>query len=242
MGLTVGETTFTDQDYADDAVLFTDDPSRPNWTQILMRFDADAQTMGLHKRQTPKRRLWNDCSHPRTYRSLKLLTALHTWAVTSAHAVVPHRRCSDVLVLPQVSPGVGQLTSVWQQSRLSLHTKLRLYDALVVSVLLYGAEIWTLTKSDEQKLQSFQMSCLRQILGIRWFDFVPNVPVMNQTQQQCICNRIRDRQISIFGHVCRLQVQGSVPVHGALRLVVNTRAGHRPDDRPEWKRSRGRPR
>ena len=46
MGITVGETTFTDQDYADDAVLFTDDPS--NWTQILTRFDADAQTMGLH--------------------------------------------------------------------------------------------------------------------------------------------------------------------------------------------------
>jgi len=46
MGITVGETTFTDQYYADDAVLFTDDPS--NWTQTQTRFDADAQTMGLH--------------------------------------------------------------------------------------------------------------------------------------------------------------------------------------------------
>jgi len=70
---------------------------------------------------------------------------------------------------------MGLLTSVWRQSRLSMRTKLRLYNALVVSVLLYGAETWTLTKSDEQKLESFQMSCLRQILGIRWFDFVPNV-------------------------------------------------------------------
>jgi len=50
---------------------------------------------------------------------------------------------------------MGQLTSVWRQSRLSLHTKLRLYNALVVSVLLYGAETWILTKSDEQKLESF---------------------------------------------------------------------------------------
>jgi len=46
MGITVGETTFTDRDYADDAVLFTDDPN--NWAQILTRFDTDAQTMGLH--------------------------------------------------------------------------------------------------------------------------------------------------------------------------------------------------
>ena len=33
-----------------------------------------------------------------------------------------------------------------------------------------------------------------------------------------------------------------MPAHEALRLVVNSRAGHRPDDRPEWKRPRGRPR
>jgi len=36
-------------------------------------------------------------------------------------------------------------------------------------------------------------------------------------------------------------VPQSAPGHEALRLVVNTRAGHRPDDRPEWKLPRGRP-
>ena len=45
---------------------------------------------------------------------------------------------------------------------------------------------------------------------------------------------------TIFGHVRRLQ--GTVPAHEALRLAVNTRAGRRPDARPEWKRPRGRPR
>jgi len=55
---------------------------------------------------------------------------------------------------------------------------------------------------------------------------------------QSIRNRIRDRRISVFGHVRRLQ--GSVPAHEALRLVVNSHAGHRPDDRPAWKRPRDR--
>jgi len=64
--------------------------------------------------------------------------------------------------------------------------------------------------------------------------------LLNQTQQRSICSRIRDRRLSICGHVRRLRE--SAPAHEALRLVVNTRAGHRPDDRPEWKRSRGRPR
>jgi len=46
MGITVGSTTSTDQVYADDAVLFTDDQS--TWTQILTCFDAACQSMGLH--------------------------------------------------------------------------------------------------------------------------------------------------------------------------------------------------
>ena len=65
---------------------------------------------------------------------------------------------------------------------------------------------------------------------------------MNQTQQRSICSGIRDRRSSIFGHVRRLQE--SVPAHevGLLHLAVNTRASQRPDDRPDWKRPRGRPR
>jgi len=106
----------------------------------------------------------------------------------------------------------------------------------------YGAETWTLTKFDEPKLVAFKTSCLRRLLGIRWYDFVTNASVMNQTQQRGICSRIRDRHVSIFGHVRRLQE--SVPAHevGLLHLAVNTRAGQRPDDRPDRKRPRGRPR
>jgi len=45
MGIIVGCSRFTDQDYADDAVLFTDCPSK--WPPILSSFDEAAHTMGL---------------------------------------------------------------------------------------------------------------------------------------------------------------------------------------------------
>jgi len=45
MGITVGSSRFTDQDYANDAVLFTDCPSK--WPTILSSFDEAAHTMGL---------------------------------------------------------------------------------------------------------------------------------------------------------------------------------------------------
>jgi len=50
---------------------------------------------------------------------------------------------------------------------------------------------------------------------------------MNQTQQESICSTISSRRHSIFGHVRRL---------------CESRAGHQPDNRPGWRRPRGRPR
>ena len=43
-----------------------------------------------------------------------------------------------------------------------------------------------------------------------------------------------------FGHVRR--PCESAPAHEALRLAVDTRVGRRPDNRPGWRRLRGRPR
>ena len=60
-------------------------------------------------------------------------------------------------------------TSAWKRTGLSLQTKIRLYNALVISVLLYGSETWTLLKADKRRLEAFHMNCQRRILGIRWF-------------------------------------------------------------------------
>jgi len=46
LGITLGDAVFTDLDYADDAVLFTQDSGR--WQADLKRFDEAATTMGLH--------------------------------------------------------------------------------------------------------------------------------------------------------------------------------------------------
>ena len=46
MGISLGSSTFTYLDYADDAVLFTDCQSK--WPDILSHFDTTAQTLGLH--------------------------------------------------------------------------------------------------------------------------------------------------------------------------------------------------
>jgi len=121
----------------------------------------DGSTYDVVQDSSPKRWLWNDttcCSHPRTYRWRHRPLYIYLGSdISSCGRSAPEmfRR------IGLASSVMGQLTSVWRQSRLRLspHTKLRLYNALVVSVLLHG-----LTKSDEQKLKSFQMSGLLQML------------------------------------------------------------------------------
>jgi len=61
------------------------------------------------------------------------------------------------------------LRKIWNAKEIKTCTKLRIF---VKSVLLYGAETWHLTKQKSSKIQSFINQCLRQILKIKWYDFI----------------------------------------------------------------------
>jgi len=41
-------------------------------------------------------------------------------------------------------------------------------------LLPYGSERWTFMAEDSRELQSFHMSCQRQILGMKWYDHAKN--------------------------------------------------------------------
>jgi len=67
-----------------------------------------------------------------------------------------------------------------------------------------------------------------------------NATVINWTGEESVRDKITRRRHAVFGHVRRLPEDP--PAHMALQLAVNARTGHRPDNRPQWKRPRGRPR
>ena len=58
--------------------------------------------------------------------------------------------------------------------KIKLETKLAVYRTCVLPILLYGAETWTILAHDTSKLEAFHMHCQRQLLHVRWYDFVPN--------------------------------------------------------------------
>jgi len=119
---------FTDLDYADDAVLFTQDSGR--WQVDLKRFDEAATTMGLHT----------------SWEKTKLLNIGydvdgHPVAVTDQYvylgSTVDSTGYSSTDILRRVgltSSVIGQLDRVWRQNRLRLATKLRIYTTCVLAV------------------------------------------------------------------------------------------------------------
>ena len=120
--------------------------------------------------------------------------------------------------------------SIWRCRYLCRRTKISVFKSLVLPVLLYGCETWTLNSDLERRLNVFGTRCLRRIMGYRWNDFVSNQRLLRETKSEPVTSIIRDRQLRLYEHVARL------PDVDPAHRVVSVR------DNPAWRRPRGRPR
>ena len=68
----------------------------------------------------------------------------------------------------------AQLKAIWKSKYISTELKIRLYNALIVPIAIYGSETWTLIQYTTNKIQAFEMQCMRTIANIQWTDRVTN--------------------------------------------------------------------
>ena len=85
-----------------------------------------------------------------------------------------------------------------------MQTKLKLYEALILSTLLYGAAVWPLIVTFSKKLESAHPRWLRGILGITWRANVTNEEVRKRTGQILLEKMIRERRMRWLGHGARM--------------------------------------
>ena len=99
-----------------------------------------------------------------------------------------------------------RLNSIWTSKNINNHTKRQLYQTLILSILLYGAESWTMKKDDENRLHVFEMTCLRRILGVTRLDKIRNTKIKESLNlDQDVLNRIVVKRLKYFGHINRMQ-------------------------------------
>ena len=108
-----------------------------------------------------------------------------------------------------------------------MRTKIRLFQSNVKSVLLYGSETWSLTKTLTSKLLVFINTCLRRIMKIKWSDKIHNNILWERTGQEPIDKEIGRRKWRWIDHT--------------LRKPTRSITRHALQWNPQGKRGRGRP-
>ncbi|KAJ8036282.1 hypothetical protein HOLleu_20211 [Holothuria leucospilota] len=78
---------------------------------------------------------------------------------------------------------------------------MKVYQACVLSNLLYGSETWTTYAKQETKLNVFHMRCLRKIRGITWEDKVTKSQVLSKAKLPTIFAMLSERRLRWLGQV-----------------------------------------
>ena len=232
-GVFIGDNRFTDLDFANDAVIFAE--ILTSLPQALEALSKEAGPLGLEvswvktKIQEFERLLDDAQSISLEGQSVEFVSRF-TYLGSDIHV----RDGSGPEVVRRLGRAGAAMDAldkgVWRSRFLCKATKLRVYRALVLPVLLYGCETWTLTKTLRNRLNAFGTRSLRRILGYRWSDLKRNDELLQETGSRSVTCIIRERQLRLFGHVARFPV--SDPAYRILFSEIPSC----------WRRPRGRPR
>ena len=110
-----------------------------------------------------------------------------------------HRR------LGLASASFGKLLGrVFLSRDLKLSTKIAVYKAVCLSVLLYAGETWVPYRKHIKLLKKFHIRCLQTMLGIRWWHRVPHVEIRKRAGIDSLESILTQRQLRWVGHVVRM--------------------------------------
>jgi len=104
------------------------------------------------------------------------------------------------------STAFGRLSHrVFFNHNLSISTKVAVYNAMCVSVLLFGCETWTLYRRHLRALEDYHIKSVQKILGLHWWNKVPHVEIRRRANVHCMEHLVMQRQLRWVGHVIRMQ-------------------------------------
>lgn len=143
-----------------------------------------------------------------------------------------------------------QCSNVWKSSIVSMSAKLRLFNSGVVSVLVYGCEIWQMDEGTQRSLRGWCARLVSKITGrsIREECCSPTYPLVQKVRARRARwlghilrsdERYLVRQVLVaqFGYMLQCGVQypvGSImqdaPAHSSMEQLITMA-----EDRDEWR-------
>ena len=193
----IPEVKVTDLDFADDIALISNliDESQ----RLLNDVETAASKVGLHlNAKKTEVMIFNQPNMDILSQSGEKIKIVNDFKYLGSYVDDPEKdiKCRKA----QAWSACNKLSKIWK-SNLSRNLKIRIFTATVESVLLYGCEAWTLTKTTEKMIDGCYTRLLRSALNVSWQDHVPNEILYGTLPK--LSSKIRERRMRLAGHCVR---------------------------------------
>ena len=94
------------------------------------------------------------------------------------------------------------LDSILKRRDISLPTKIRLVKAVVLPVIMYGCDSWTVKKAECWRIDAFELWCWRKLLRVPWTARRSNQSILKEISPGCSLEGLMLKlRLQYFGHL-----------------------------------------
>ena len=190
----------TDAEFADDVALLTNTMEEAQ--HLLQSLEAAASAIGLQMNESKTKfiavNIPNSDNTPLKTSSGEALEQvtdfvyLGAWVASTEHDFIVRKA--------KAWAACHKMKNIWKSS-LRRDLKVRLFQATVESILLYGSETWTMTKALLKKIDGCYTRMLRMALNVNWKLHTNNSTVYGKLPR--VTSKIQERRMKLAGHVQR---------------------------------------
>ena len=96
------------------------------------------------------------------------------------------------------------LDSILKNRDITLLTKICIVKAMFFPVVMYGSESWTIKKAKHQRIDTFELRCLRRLLKVPWTARRSNQSILKEISPRCSLEGLMLKlKLQYFGHLMR---------------------------------------
>ena len=94
------------------------------------------------------------------------------------------------------------LDGIFKSRYITLPTKVRLDNAMVFPVVMYGCESWTVKKAEQRRIDAFEVWCWRRLLRIPWTARRSNQSILKEISPGCSLEGLMLKlKLQFFSHL-----------------------------------------
>ena len=107
------------------------------------------------------------------------------------------------------------LDSIFKSRDITLPTKVRLVQAIVFPVVMYGCESWTVKKAEYRRIDAFELWCWRRLLRVPWTARRSNQSILKEISPGCSLEGM------MHSYIMRAAIHGVLQFMGSQRVRHN---------------------